>query len=91
MRELAKLSSKNQATVPASVRRALGLRPGDRLVFDVAEEGAGPTVTVRRYPTLEELAGSVPTPPEVRGLSWSEIRSRAWAPASALEGPAPVR
>lgn len=88
MRELAKLSSKNQATVPASVRRALNLRPGDRMVFEIVDGGAGATVTVRRYPTLDEVAGSVPVPPEVRDLSWSEIRERAWAPSTPSDPPA---
>jgi AbrB family looped-hinge helix DNA binding protein len=81
MHETAKLSSKNQATVPAGVRRALGLRPGDRLDFEIATEGPTSTVTVRRYPTLDEVAGSVPSPPSVSRLSWAEVRGRAWAPS----------
>ncbi len=40
-------------------------------------------MTLRRYPTLDELAGSVPNPPGVAGLSWEEIRTRAWTPQSA--------
>ncbi|HEX6492223.1 MAG TPA: AbrB/MazE/SpoVT family DNA-binding domain-containing protein [Candidatus Dormibacteraeota bacterium] len=90
MRELAKLSSKNQATVPAAVRRALNLRAGDRMVFEIVERGAGTTVTVHRYPTLDELAGSVPVPPEVRDLAWPEIRERAWAPPPPSDPPAPA-
>lgn len=81
MKHIAKLSSKYQASIPSGVREALGLRPGDRLVFDV-EGGA---VTLRRHTTLEELAGAFPAPPEVADLSWSEIRDRAWTP------PAPAR
>ena len=76
MKHVAKLSSKYQASIPSGVRDALGLRPGDRLVFEV-EGGA---VSLRRYPTLEELAGTFPAPPDVADLSWSEIRDRAWAP-----------
>jgi AbrB family looped-hinge helix DNA binding protein len=75
VKHTAKLSSKYQASIPTPVREALGLQPGDRLVFEVDD---AQTVTLRRYPTLDELAGSVPTPPDVRGLSWSEIRERAW-------------
>ena len=74
MRRIAKLSSKNQASIPSAVREVLGLHPGDQLVFEVE----GQTVTLHRYPRLEELAGSVPVPPDVRGLSWTEIRERAW-------------
>ena len=75
MKHTAKLSSKYQASIPTPVREALGLHPGDRLVFEVDDERI---VTLRRYPTLDEVAGSVATPPEVRGLSWPEIRERAW-------------
>jgi antitoxin PrlF len=75
VKHIAKLSSKYQASIPSGVREALGLHPGDRMVFEVdADDG----VTLRRYPTLDELAGSVPTPADVRGLTWSEIRERAW-------------
>ncbi|MGI8610432.1 MAG: AbrB/MazE/SpoVT family DNA-binding domain-containing protein [Candidatus Dormibacteria bacterium] len=80
MHQSAKLSSKYQATVPAAVRRALGLRPGDRIDFEVAAEGEIATVTMRRHPTLDEVAGTVPVPDAIRGLSWAEIRGRAWAP-----------
>lgn len=76
MKQTAKLSSKYQASIPSAVREALGLHPGDRLVFEVDDQR---TVTLRRYPTLDEVAGSVPTPPDVKGLSWPEIRERAWA------------
>jgi AbrB family looped-hinge helix DNA binding protein len=80
VKQIAKLSGKYQTTIPAAVRRALGLHPGDRLTFELADAGSLPVVTIRRYPTLDELAGTVPVPPDVRGLPWSEIRERAWAP-----------
>lgn len=34
MKKLAKITSKGQVTVPREVRRALGVRPGDKLVFE---------------------------------------------------------
>jgi antitoxin PrlF len=77
MKQIAKVSGKNQTTIPAAVRRALGIHPGDRVVFEV-DDTPSTVVTVRRYPTLDEVAGSVPVPPEVKGLAWSEIRERAW-------------
>jgi AbrB family looped-hinge helix DNA binding protein len=76
VKQIAKLSSKYQASIPSGVRQALGLSPGDRIVFEV-EDGVS-AVTLRRYPSLDEVAGSVPSPPDVQGLSWSEIRERAW-------------
>lgn len=58
----------------------LGIHPGDRIVFDVGDPPQQ-VVTVRRYPTLHELAGTVPVPAEVKGLPWAEIRQRAWTNA----------
>jgi len=35
----AKITSKGQITVPREVRRVLGVRPGDRLLFEGDEKG----------------------------------------------------
>ena len=43
---VAKLSSKNQIVVPREARRALGLKPGDRLLVVIREE----TVILLRKP-----------------------------------------
>lgn len=75
------LSSKHQVTIPAEVRKALGLHAGERIVFDVDSTGPEVTVTLRRSPRLDEIAGSVPVPTDVAGMSWQEIRKRAWTPA----------
>ncbi len=55
----AKLSSKNQITVPAEVRQVLGIGPGDRILFEIAEDKK---VTLRAVPrlTVSELKGIVP-------------------------------
>ncbi len=79
MKKAATLSSKNQITVPASVRKALGLRPGESIVFEIDMDSETPEVKLRRSPTLEEMAGSVPVPDDARGLSWEQIRDRAWS------------
>jgi antitoxin PrlF len=34
MKKLAKVTSKGQITIPIEIRRALGVGPGDRLVFE---------------------------------------------------------
>jgi AbrB family looped-hinge helix DNA binding protein len=78
MKKAATLSSKNQVTIPADVRRVLGLRAGEAVVFDIDTAEHEATVTLRRHPSLEELAGSVPIPPDAAGLPWEEIRTRAW-------------
>lgn len=39
MRQEARITSKGQITVPIAIRRALGVRPGDGLRFEVASKG----------------------------------------------------
>ncbi len=53
----AKLSSKNQATIPKAVREYLHLKPGDRFRFFFQPDGA--VVILPRIPT-SALKGSVP-------------------------------
>jgi antitoxin PrlF len=55
----AKLSSKSQVTLPAKVRAALHIKPGDQIVWEVDDAGqvvisAAPKLTVR------DLKGIVP-------------------------------
>jgi antitoxin PrlF len=69
----ARLSSKGQITVPRSVRSALGLNEGDRVVFRVD----GRRATLSKTPDFLDLAGSVPVPAELRGRPWSEIIAMA--------------
>ncbi|HLB49643.1 MAG TPA: type II toxin-antitoxin system PrlF family antitoxin [Anaerolineales bacterium] len=47
---VSKITSKFQATIPAPVRRALGLKDGDSVVFEI-EGGA---VTLRRATPLDK-------------------------------------
>lgn len=61
MQQIAKISSKGQVTIPASIRKALGAGPGDRLMWDVAADGS---VVVRRareidVEYLSALAGTL--------------------------------
>ncbi|MEO6349602.1 MAG: AbrB/MazE/SpoVT family DNA-binding domain-containing protein [Candidatus Limnocylindrales bacterium] len=81
----ARLSSKGQLTVPRSVRTALGLREGDRVVFRVDGQHA----TLARTPDFLDLAGSVAVPVELRGRPWSEIIAVAHGEAGrrVIEGP----
>ena len=39
MTKQARITSKGQVTVPHEIRRALGVRPGDKLIFE--KDGAG--------------------------------------------------
>jgi antitoxin PrlF len=49
MKKLAKITSKGQVTVPRDIRRALGVRPGDKLVF----EKVGNVVRIRPLNDLD--------------------------------------
>jgi AbrB family looped-hinge helix DNA binding protein len=63
-------TSKGQVTVPVEIRRHLGIEPGDRVTFILADDG---TVQVQRamYPTLESLRGAAGTLP--RPMEWREL------------------
>lgn len=53
----ATMTSKGQVTVPAALRKALSLKPGDRLIFSQDEAG---TITVEaRTEALADLRGIV--------------------------------
>ena len=75
MEATARITSKGQITIPKAVRDALGVVEGDMFVFRVEGRRAIVAATV----DLIDLAGSVSVPVEVRGLSWDEIRRRAWS------------
>ena len=51
---MAKLTSKSQLTVPAAVRKALGLKPGDKLVFLASENGE---FRIRRMQSINDMYG----------------------------------
>jgi len=69
MREFtASVTERGQVTIPAEVRRLLGLKKRDKLSF-VVEDGK---VTVRKPRfTIETLAGSVPALKEP--IEWDEM------------------
>lgn len=55
----AKLSSKNQITLPAQVRQVLGIGPGGHIRFEIDENKKVTLWAVPRY-TVRELRGIVP-------------------------------
>jgi antitoxin PrlF len=69
----AKVTSKGQVTIPKAVREALGVEPGDEILFRVVEGHA----VLARTPDFLDLAGAVEVPPELRGRSWQELRAIA--------------
>ena len=67
----ATVTSKGQVTLPKSVRNALGLNAGDRILFRVLDGRA----VLSKVPDFLDLAGSVPVPVERRGEDWARIRA----------------
>jgi len=74
MTSIATVTSKGQVTLPAAVRRALGIATGDRISFAVEGDHA----VVRPAPDFLALAGTVHVPDEVRDLSWEDIKAKAY-------------
>jgi AbrB family looped-hinge helix DNA binding protein len=68
----AKVTSKGQVTIPASVREALDLQEGDEVLFRVERSRA----LLAKTPDFLSLAGSVPVPASKRGTPWDEVLRR---------------
>ena len=68
----ARLTSKGQVTIPASVREALDLHEGDEVLFRVERSRA----LIAKTPDFLSLAGSVPVPASKRGTPWDEVLRR---------------
>lgn len=66
-----RMTSKGQVTVPADLRRELGLEPGDQVEF-IQENGS---IQVRKAESIVmKLAGSVKPPPGRENWTWEQIR-----------------
>ncbi len=63
------LTSKGQVTIPKAIRDELGLRPFDKIRFTIFD---GEVKIEKAYPSLRELAGSIP-PCDVPMEEWDEI------------------
>ncbi len=79
MKKQARITSKGQITVPHEIRRALGVRPGDKLLFE--KDGAGVRVRPVRAKSPFEKYRGIGTPGVSRGrkgvLRWvRELRER---------------
>jgi AbrB family looped-hinge helix DNA binding protein len=73
------VTSKGQTTIPEKIRKALGIKPGDKLEYEVAGERA----TIRVHPGVRSLEGALASN-KGKGMSFAEIR-RAAAEASRHE------
>jgi AbrB family looped-hinge helix DNA binding protein len=66
------VSPKGQVTIPVEIRRLLGVKPKDKVVFRVEQ---GKVVLQPARSALDELYQSVPALTELR--SWDEIKQIA--------------
>jgi antitoxin PrlF len=64
------VTKKGQTTIPGAVRKALGIKPGDRLQYSVE----GNVVTIRVHPGARSLSGALAIK-EPTGKSIDEIRA----------------
>ena len=69
MEASSRLSSKGQITIPQSIRSALALEKGDRVVFRMD----GDRAILARSMELLSLAGSVSVPAAKRGTAWADV------------------
>jgi AbrB family looped-hinge helix DNA binding protein len=63
------VTSKGQVTIPASIRKALGLKPRDKVSFRIEDRTvrivAAPSSVLESYGSVK-LRGGVPTPKRLR-------------------------
>ncbi len=71
MEQRARVTSKGQVTVPKAVRRAMGLKEGDDLVFEM--EDGDVRLRVERKPV--SFADYVGVLREGKGMSWDEVNA----------------
>ena len=70
------VTSKGQTTIPGEIRKALHIKPGDRLEYVVVDDHA----TIRVQPGLLALEGALASN-RGRGKTFSQIRQAAVANA----------
>ncbi len=69
MSAIARVSRRYQVVIPREVRKALGIKEGDRVLFEIE----GDEIRIRKLRNFLELEGSLKGKP----LSPEEIRERA--------------
>ncbi len=69
MSTVARVSKRYQVVIPKDIRKALGIKEGDRVLFEIE----GDEIRIRKLRNFLELEGSL----EGKSLSPEEIRGRA--------------
>lgn len=79
MGKVTSLTSKGQVTIPKAIRDELGLKPYDKIAFTIEN---GHARLHKAYPSLEEVAGSLPAcdaPMHEWPRIIQDVRARAFA------------
>lgn len=79
------ITSKGQTTLPAPIRRALHLKAGDRILYEIQ----GDSVVIRPQLGAMAVFGSLKPPPGKAGVPFEEARAKsreAWVGDAAREG-----
>jgi len=66
------VTSKGQTTIPERIRKALRIKPGDKLEYEMEEE----RVTIRVHPGTRSLKGVLASE-KGKGMSFAKIRQAA--------------
>lgn len=66
------VTSKGQTTIPGKIRKALRIKPGDRLEYFIE----GDQVTIRVHPGTRSLKGALASK-KGRGMTFAQIREAA--------------
>ncbi len=74
------VTSKGQTTIPEKIRKALGIKPGDKLEYEIEGERA----TIRVHPGIRSIKGLLASK-KGKGMTFAEIREAA-AEAARSEG-----
>jgi len=80
------VSTKGQVTIPEEVRAQLGIKPGDKANFSIANKAANRIgIVITKPRSLEELAGSLHIPgmkyipiDEAREIAAHELAKTEW-------------
>jgi antitoxin PrlF len=75
------VTSKGQTTIPGEIRKALKIKPGDRLEYTVERD----CVTIRVHPGLAALKGALASH-RGKNLSFAQIREAAAKSARGRKG-----
>jgi AbrB family looped-hinge helix DNA binding protein len=79
------ITSKGQTTLPAPIRRALHLKAGDRILYEIQ----GDSVVIRPQPGAMAVFGSLKSPEGKAGAPFEEAREKSretWVAEAAREG-----